>query len=120
MRAAHRAIRILAQLELAEAQSNRVDKQQAPDKRFAFAEDELDCLGGLDDAQQAGKNAENATLRATGKQSRRGRFGIEAAVAGTIFCGEHAGLALKSEARSVDVRLAQKHACVVDQIAGGK
>src|ERR1700678_145338 len=42
MRAASRAIRILAQLELAEAHVQRVHQQQAPDERLALAQDQLD------------------------------------------------------------------------------
>ena len=118
--AADRALGILAQLEFAEAHVERVDEQQAADERLALAEDELDDLSGLNDADQAGKNAQHAALGATGDQARRRRLGIEAAIAGAVFGGEDAGLALKPENRPVDVGLAQQHAGVVDQIAGGE
>ena len=42
MRAAHRAVGILLQRQLAELQFQRIEQEQAPDERLARAEDELD------------------------------------------------------------------------------
>ena len=70
MRAADRAVGILAQLELAEAHVERVDEEQAADERLAFAEDELDDLSGLDDADEAGQNAEHAAFGADWERGR--------------------------------------------------
>src|ERR1700733_14032199 len=78
VRAADGAVGILAQLELAEAHVERIDQEQAPDERLAFAEDQLDDLCGLDDADEAGQNAKYAAFRAGGDQPRRRRFGIKA------------------------------------------
>ncbi len=45
--AADRAIRVLAQLQLAELHSESVHQQQASDQRLARAQNQLDRLGGL-------------------------------------------------------------------------
>ena len=110
----------LLQLELAEAHGERVDKKHAPNERLALAQNELDDLSGLDDADQAGKNAQHAALGTIGHQARRGRLGIEAAVAGPLARGKDAGLALKPENRPVDVGLAREDAGIVDQVARGE
>ena len=55
VRAADGAVGVLAQLEGAEVHAERVDQQQAADERLADAEDELDDLGGLDDADRPGR-----------------------------------------------------------------
>ena len=116
--AADRAIGILAQLQLAEAHGERVDEEQAADQRLAFAEDQLDDFGGLDDADDAGKNAQDAALGAAWDKAGRGRFGVEAAVARAFFGGEDAGLALEAEDAAVGVGLVEQHAGVIDQVAG--
>ena len=118
--AADGALGILAQLELAEAHGERVDQKQAPNERLALAEDELDDLSGLNDADQAGENAQHAALGATWHQAGRRRLGIEAAVAGPLARGEDAGLAFEAKDGAVDVGLAREHAGIVDQVAGGK
>src|SRR6185437_2619790 len=64
MRAADRAIGVLAELKLAEAHAERVNQQQPPDKRLALAKDELDGLGGLNEAQQSGQDSEDSALGA--------------------------------------------------------
>ncbi len=119
--AADRALGILAQLEFAEAHVERVDQQQPADERIALAENQLDDLGGLDDADQPRKNAQHAALGATGNQARRRRLRDRGSGSrGRRFGGEDAGLALESEDGAVDVGLAQQDAGVVDQIAGGE
>ncbi len=118
VRAAGGAVGVLAQLEGAEAHAERVDEQQAADERLADAEDELDDLGGLDDADEAGKDAEHAAFGAAGDEARRRRLGVEAAVAGAFLGGEDAGLAFEAEDAAVGVGLAGEHAGVVDQVAG--
>ncbi len=120
MLAANRALGILAQLQLPEAHVERIHQQQAPDERLAFAENELDGLRRLDDADQAGQNSQHSALGATRHKARRRRLGIQAAITWPILSGEDAGLAFEAEDRSVRVRLAQQHACVVHQIARGE
>src|SRR5439155_1343890 len=51
--AAHRTCRILAELELAELHGQRVEHEQAADQRVADAEQQLDRLDALDDADQS-------------------------------------------------------------------
>ena len=118
--AADRALGILAQLQFAEAHAERIDQQQAADERVAFAQNELDDLSGLDDADQAGQNAQHAAFSATRHQAGRRRLRIEAAVAGAVLGREDAGLAFKAEDRAVRIRLAQQYAGIVDQVARGK
>ncbi len=62
MGSARRAIRILAQLQLAEAHGQRVDEQQAPNERFARAENQLDRLSRLHYADETGQDAEHSAF----------------------------------------------------------
>jgi hypothetical protein len=62
--AADRALRVAAQLEFAEAHRECVGQQQATDERLADAENQLDDLCRLHDAEQAGQDAEHAALGA--------------------------------------------------------
>jgi len=75
MRAAHGAIRIFAQLELAEFHSESVEKQQAPHEIIAAAKNQLDRFHRLDGADDSGQNAEDARLPRRKAQARRRRFG---------------------------------------------
>ena len=117
MRAADRAVGILAQLQRAEVHAQRVDQQQAADQRLADAEDQLDDLGRLDDADEAGQNAEHATLRAGGNEPGRRRLRVEAAIARAFLGGEDAGLSFEAEDGAVGVGLADQDAGVVDEVA---
>ena len=103
--AADGALGIFAQLQGAEAHAERVDQQQTADERLADAEDQLDGLGGLDDSDEAGQDAEYATLSAGGNQPWRWRLGVEAAVARAFLGAEDAGLAFEAEDGAVRVRL---------------
>src|SRR6266481_470953 len=120
MRAAHGTIRVLAQLELAELHRQSVKEQQAPNEIISAAENQLDRFHRLDGANDAGQNSKDATFGAGRHKSRRGRFGIEAAVARTIGHAENRRLPFKSENRTVHVRLFQQNTCVVDEIARGE
>ena len=117
MRAADRAVGVLAQLQLAEAHPQRVVDQEPADQRLAGAEDQLDRLGRLDRADDAGQHAEHAAFGAARHQSGRRRLGIQAAVARAVLGREHRCLALEPEDAAVDVRLAEQHARVVHEIA---
>ena len=114
---ADRALGVLAQLELAEAHGERVDEKQAADERFALAEDELDDFRGLDGADHAGQDAENAALGAAWHEAGRRWLGIEAAVAGAFFGGEDGCLALEAEDAAVGIGLLEQDAGVVDEVA---
>src|SRR6266478_5864298 len=120
MRSAHRAVRILAQLELAELHPESVKQQQASHEIFPPAEDQLDRFHGLDGADDSGQNAEDAAFRAGRHKLRRRRFRIEAAVARTIGHAENGGLPFKPENRTVHVWLSQQNAGVIDEIARRK
>ena len=120
MIAANRAFGILAKLQLAKAHVERIHKQQAANQRLAYSQNQLDRLGSLYYANEPGQNAQNSAFGATRYQARRRRLRVEAAVAGTILRAEDAGLTLKAKDRSIRIRLAQQHACIVDQVARGK
>ena len=62
--AAGRAIGVLAQLELTELHAERVDQQQAPDKRVTGAENQLNGFRSLNDSDEPGQNSENSTFGA--------------------------------------------------------
>ena len=64
MRAADRAIGILAQLQFAELHAQRIDQEQSSGERIALPQNQLDGFGGLNHADQPGQNAEHSTLRA--------------------------------------------------------
>src|SRR6266478_6146156 len=120
MRSAHRAVRILAQLELAEFHPESVKQQQASHEIFPAAEDQLDRFHRLDGADDSGQNAEDAAFRAGRHKPRRRRLRIKAAVARTIGHAENGGLPLKPENRTVHVWLSQQNAGVIDEIARRK
>ena len=63
MRAAHRAVRILPQLEFTELHSQRVEKQQAPREILAGTEDELDRLHRLNRADDSRQHAKQGDFR---------------------------------------------------------
>src|SRR5205085_2267201 len=71
--AAERACGVLVERQLAELHRQRVDEQQAADQRLAGTEDDLDRLGGLERADDAGQHAEHAALFARRHELRRPR-----------------------------------------------
>src|SRR5262249_7722545 len=90
------------------------------------AEEKLHRLGCLEETDDARQDAEDARLRAARREMRRRRLGVEAA--GTrsrcdaellrrLFGGEDRELAVEAEDRSVDDRLAEEHARVIDEVA---
>src|SRR6185295_7837329 len=117
---ADRAAGVLLELELAEAQPERVEQHQTADQRLADAHDQLDHLVRLERADDSGQHAEHTALRARGDETGGRRLGEEAAVAGSARAPEDRDLAFEAEDRAVDVRLAEQDAGVVDQIAGGE
>src|SRR5437773_195741 len=72
--AAGDALGVAGELELAELHAEGVVLEEAADQRLADAEDELDRLGGLDEADHAGEHAEDAGLVARGGHAGRGRL----------------------------------------------
>src|SRR5690606_13988568 len=64
---AGRAFRIGRQPCFPEAHAERIEMQQPPGQRLADAEDQLDRLGGLQQADHARQHAEHAGLGAVGR-----------------------------------------------------
>ena len=120
MRAAHGAVRVLAQLELAESHSQCVKQEQATNEIVPTAENELDCFHRLDRANDSGQNAEHSAFRAGRHESRWRRFGIEAAVARPVGHAENADLPFEPENRAVHVGLTEQNARVIHEVASRK
>src|SRR5713226_7265410 len=118
--AAHRAIGILAQLQLAKAHSPRVEQQQTINHDVGRAEDDLNRFVGLNGADDSRQHAQHAALGARRHQPRRRRFGIQAAVARAAFGPENARLSFETKDGTVDVGFAGEHTGVVDEIARRK
>src|SRR5256885_5942025 len=116
MRAAYRAVRILAELELAELHALRIEDQEAPDQWFAGAEDQLHRLGGLDAADDSRQYAKHTALSAAWNEPGRRRLRIQAAVARTLLRREHRRLPFEAEDAAIRIRLSEQHARVVHQI----
>ena len=115
-----RAIRILAQLELAKFHGQRVDQQQPPDQWIACAQNQLDGFRRLNHSYQSGQNSQHSAFRAGWNQSRRWRLRIQAAIAWAFFGRENTRLPFEAEDRSINIRLAGEHAGVIHQIASRK
>ena len=116
-RPAQRAGRVPVQLHLVEAHGQGVVEEQPADERLADAEQDLQRLGRLDGADDAGQDPEDTALGAARHGSGWGRLGVEAAIARAALRPEDARLALEAEDRAVDVRLAEEVAGVVRQVA---
>src|SRR4026209_1129945 len=83
-------LRVLAEVEGAEAHVGGVDRQDPPDQRFAETQQHLDGLQSLYRADDAGKNAEHAGLGATRGKFGRRRLGNHVAVRRAQQRMEHA------------------------------
>ena len=112
--------RVLADLDGAVAHLQRVVHHQPAEQRLADAGDQLDRLGHHDRADGGAQHAKHTALRAGRHHARRRRLGVEIAVLRAVLGPEHADLALEAEDRTPHVRLAEQHASVVDQVAGGE
>src|SRR5262245_48154172 len=115
--AAHRAARVAANLEFLELHLESVIEHEPADERRAFAQDNLDRLGRLDAADEAGEYAQDASFSAARHFARRRRLGIQAAIAWSRGRREYRRLAIEAKDAAVDVRLLEQHAGIVDQIA---
>src|SRR5207244_10244458 len=119
LRTAGCAIALFAQLEFAELHAQRVNEQQASDERLAFAQNQLDDFCRLHHAYEPRQDTKHSAFGTGWHESRRWRLGIEAAIARTSFCREHARRPCKPEYRTVDLRLTGDAAGVVRVVAGG-
>src|SRR6478736_2898302 len=118
---AQRAVRVLADLELAPLQLEGVVDDELADGRVTDAGDQLDRLVDLDRADAGAQDAEHAALGAAGDHARRRGLGVEAAVArGVVGQGrrEDGRLAVKAVDRAPDVGDLQEVGGVVDHVAG--
>src|SRR6266404_2304578 len=113
MFAAHRAVGIFAQLQLAKLHGQRVEQQQTSGKTIAAPEDQFDGLHGLNRTDDSRQHAQHAAFGARRHQPRRRRLWIQAAVARAVGHAENSHLALEAKNRAVDVGLVQQDARVV-------
>ena len=95
----------------------RVIQEQPANKRFADAKQELYSLRSLDEADRAGKDAEDTPLGAARNQARRGWFRIKAAIAGPLRGAEDGSLPFEAEYAAVDIRLVEQNTRVIDEVA---
>src|SRR5213594_1134992 len=117
-RSADRALGVLAQLELPKLHPERVEDEETADERVAPPEEKLDRLDRLDRPDDAREHTEHPALRARRDEARRGRFRVQASVAGALGRVEDARLAFEAEDRSIDVRLVQENGRIVHEVAG--
>src|SRR5262249_19713362 len=115
--AAHRALRIPANLELAETHPQGIIEHQPTNQWLAVAEDQFHGLGRLNTADESRQDTEDATFGAARHFAGRRRLRIQATVTRSVRRIEDRRLAVEAEDAAVDVRLLQKHAGVVDEIA---
>src|SRR6185503_12915933 len=101
---ADRAVGIAAERDLGERALERVEHLQAADERIPNAERELQRLVGLERADHAREDAEDAAFGAARCELRRRRLWKEAAVAGALVRLEDGHLALEAEDRAVHDR----------------
>src|SRR5580704_6196907 len=120
MFAANKALRIFPQLQFAEAHGQSVKQKQAANERLAFADDELQGLGGLNGAHDSRKHAEYPAFGAGRNQPRRRRFRIQTAIARPARCAEYGDLPFKAEDGSIHIGLSENHASVVNEITSRK
>src|SRR5262245_53761526 len=120
VRTTNDAVRILLELQLPKPYSQSVDQEKPADERIAAAKNQLDRLGGLNDAEKTRKDSQNAPFGARGNETRGRRLGVETAIAGTFCRPEDGRLPFESEDRGIDVGLTREDAGVVDQISRGK
>src|SRR6267378_1606897 len=104
-RATDGALGILPQLERAEGHRQGIEQEEPPDERRALAQDQLDDLGVLDQANDPGQHSEDASFGAGRDEPRGRRLGVETPIARAVLRREDRRLSLESENASVDVRL---------------
>src|SRR5581483_4717761 len=75
------ALGVGAELELAEARRERVVVDELAHERLAEADDDLQGLDRLEDADDAREHSEDARLGARGRELGRRRRRVEAAIA---------------------------------------
>ena len=114
MLAANRAMGIFAELEFAELELERVKMNQASDKRFADAQDQLDCLDRLHGSDHPRQYAQHAAFGAGGHAPGGRRLGQHTAITRSAQMRREDGtLPLEPQNGTVNVRLFKEYANVV-------
>src|SRR5436190_12164545 len=104
MLAAHRAVRIAADLDVAELTRERIEEEQPSDEWIPDPKRELQRFARLQRADHARQHAEDPAFRARRRELRRRRGGEEAAVARSLTGLEHRHLSLEAVDRAVHDR----------------
>src|SRR5712692_284679 len=120
MFSADRAVWIFSHLHLTKLHPQGIKDEQSTDQRIAGSHDQLDRLSGLNGSNDSGKNSEDSAFCATRNQAGRRRLGIKAAIARPALGGEDRSLSVEAKDAAVDIRLAEKHTGVVDQVTSRK
>ena len=95
--AADRAVRVTPELELGELGLEGIEQEQPAGQRLADPEQDLERLVRLEHAEDAGHDAEDAGHGAAGRELRRRRGRVQAAVARALVRDERRQLALEPE-----------------------
>src|SRR5262249_53733052 len=111
------ALLVSPDLEFLEAHLQGVIKEKPPDQGGAFAQDQLDRLGGLNAADPAGQDAKDAAFGTAGHLAGWRRLRIQAAITRARRRMKHRCLPIKTEDAAVNVWLVQEHAGIVNQVA---
>src|SRR6476660_10285928 len=101
MSAAHGAIGILPQLQLAELHPQRIENQEPADEGLTGSDNQLEGFVRLNASDDPRQHAEHPAFRAAWHQSGRRRLGIQAAIARTLFRRENRRLTLEAEDTAV-------------------
>ena len=103
--------------QLRELGLERIEQQQPAGERPPDPEQDLEDLVGLEQAHDPGHHAQDAGHGAAGRELRRRRGRVEAAVAGPLVRDERGQLALEPEDGGVDHRDPGRDRRVVEEVA---
>ena len=120
MFAADRAGRVALERDLPELHAQGVVGEKTVGQQVTLGQQELDRLGGLDGAQDAGQHADHPGLGTGGDGVLGRRLGKDAAVAGRFPRPDGHGLAVELQDAAMGVGVAGQYAGVVDQELGGE
>src|SRR5579875_1023277 len=118
--AASRTVRVFVETQLTELTSESIIGHHATHQWLTQVEQKLDGLGRLQDADDAGQNAQHASLGAAWSQRGRRRLRIKAAIARPLVGFEDGQLPLKAEDAAMNNGLVRDDGGVVEQIARGE
>src|SRR5205823_6149645 len=101
--AADGALGISADLEFLKTHLQGVVENQSADQRRTLSQDQLDRFGRLEEANQAGQDAQHAALGTAWYLAGWRRFRVQAAVARPVRREEHRRLPIEAEDAAVNV-----------------